>query len=763
MVDDEDGSGTDDHGLHGGEVVTGLSDAPPPPTAAEAAPAAISAYVRAAMQRDRTPGHVLVIHHPLRLDRVPRGLFEGLTAAGFTVHMVPTAADRVASVTGIRDACLAAATDGRPIDVLAIAGDGTLDHHVLVGIYWAFHPDLVQPDPGCIAVEPVDDRTLARVDPPIRRAFLEPLPTADGHAVDEATVRRLWVLRARVGDLLRRGASPARLARATGLRVDDPELRLAVLAAVCPERVTLRPPGFDLGGLAQATQERTFQGLYPFVRAIAVYPAGTASDNALFAGVPGWVYAQASRVLTRWRLLDGLRQRAEARQVRRFLDYFTGACVTVPARFSVVAFDGTWMALCSHAVGGPGSGRFFSADLEHKTGGIWGYIARIPRVVVQEGLFGSTVIRAVARDAAGRVLSSFDSQLAEALYTNRTFISGIGAVPSTDPTSFAGRSTFVVVPPIVGRAVDGTLRLRFLGLVALVEGIVKGVLGRALHLVGLDPGSLGGGGRLRSAPPDQQLNLREGDQVDVAFLHRDGSPRIVPTQVSGDPFQARTMAIRVAWGPVPMLAAESSLLLASVRRGLERLRVRETWKLDGLYIGGLYYYRHDVGERWTPAFRERTGLVEPPAFLLPPLASIQAQFLDRWQAAGTGAFVDTSTPGVQLGRRGRYAHNSDHTAHLVVLRESRTSLLVRQVRASAEGRVIHECHARYAAFGPTWVIRTVQTRRWTTGELPVILQESHVFRTAEAVQRDAPAFFPFVRHDDDQATLEEVTAPLPRD
>ena len=723
-----------------------LSALPPPPrVSAEAAPEAIAAYVRAAMQRDRTPGHVVVVAHPKRLPRVPRGLFDALRATGCTLEEVHTQADRHASVMGIAEALRRGAAGDRPLDVIVIAGDGTLDHHVLTAAYVAFYPDLAQYRPGTLDVSQVTPEHLSRAPRSWRRAFLDPLPTTDTLTPDEATVQQLWVLRSQIERNLSAGDHPERVCAQAGRSARDPLLRLAVLATLAPRAVVVRSHGFDLEGLSRATQESSFQGLYAHIRAISVIPAGTASDNALYAGVPGWGYAQAMRLLGRWAFLDPLRRRWEQRLTRRFVDYFTRHGVTVPARFSVVSFDGAWQALCSHAVGGPGSGALFAADLVAKSGGLLGYLARLPGTVLREGVFGSTVVQLSVKNAEGRVLAAIRSQLAEALYTNRTFISGVGAIPSTDPTSFAGRSTFLVAPPILARDEQGAWQLRLRGLGALLEAIVKGITGRVLHLIGIDPGRLAGGGRLVSVLPEHQLTLREGDQVDVTFHTRDGHARAVPTQVSGDPFQAAVMSIRVAWGPIPVLAAETSLLLAAVRRGLDHLRVRQTWHLDTVNIGGLAWYRQDSGTRWSPAFSEQTGLPEPLLHLRLPLAAAQRRLIDSWARLQPEPFVDTSAPGIQLGRRGRYAHTSDHRAHLVVLRTSRTTLLVRQIQASEDGHLLHETHATYAAFGPVFVLRTSQTRVWRDRQAPTILQESQIYRSADAVLRDAPAFFPFGR------------------
>lgn len=715
--------------------------APPPRLDDKADPARIASYVRAAMHEDRTPGRLVVVLHPFRRFKLPRTLFSDLTAAGFEVIIVETQADRLASVAAIRDALVEARDPDVPLDLMCVAGDGTLDHHVLIGAFWAFYPDLVVPRAGEISVEEVPGAERARLPNSVRRV-LDRGVDVDSFEPDEDTVKRIWQLRSELRSPLLRGETLERMASRVGLETVDPLLAVALLATALPHRVVLRPHGFDLEGLAAATSEQTFQGLYGFLRSITVYPAGTASDNAMYAGVPGWVYSQLARVVTRWSFLDPLRRLMERRTARRFLRYFTTASVVVPARFSMVSFDGDWQAVCSHAVGGPGSGRMFAGDIGGKSEGLSGYLLALPKLVWQEAVVGETMVHVQALDADGRVLTETRSNVGEGLFTNRTFIAGLGAVPSTDPTSFAGSSTFVLAQPILARQGDGRRELVLRGLGALLEGMAKGILGRVLHLVGIDPGALAGGGKLASLWPEHQLTLRDGEELRLQFMDRHGQPRVAPTQVSGDPYQAHQMGIRVAWGPLPLLASDRSLLLASTRRSLAHLRLQDTWKLDGVFIGGLWYFRHDAGAAFHQDFFESHGLFQPPLTIRRGLATVQQTLLSAWERQGIGPFTDTSHPGFQLDRRGRYAHNADQTAHLVILREARNSLLVRQVRAIEAGR-IHETHTWYRAFGPSWVISETETRCWKEDERPVILQESHFCRSAETLRREAPAFFPF--------------------
>ncbi|MBW1880697.1 MAG: hypothetical protein JRJ84_20260, partial [Deltaproteobacteria bacterium] len=252
-----------------------------------------------------------------------------------------------------------------------------------------------------------------------------------------------------------------------------------------------------------------------------------------------------------------------------------------------------------------------------------------------------------------------------------------------------------------------------------------------------------------------------GEEIDIEYFTKDRQPRFVPTQMSGDPFQAARMTIRVAWGPIPLLAHEESLLLASTRRSLAQLRIEQSYRLRGEFIGGLYYFRHQVGATWTPEFSERTGLFQAPRYLRRSLAAAQNTLIEAWQRLGTGVFVDTSESGLQLGRRGRYAHNNDQSAHLVVIKESRNTLLVRQVRTTPSSDEIYEARTWYRGFGPSYIIHHSQTRLWRPGEDPRILQEEHFFRSAEAFQQEAPTFFPFIGGPE-EPTLREITEEVPR-
>ncbi|MBT3221104.1 MAG: hypothetical protein HN348_18640, partial [Proteobacteria bacterium] len=630
--------------------VTSFVTAPPPPVLAdEATPEEIESYVRASMHQDRSPGKILVVCHPLRMYKIPRGLFDALRNAGFELEIVETHPDRVESVTKIRDGLQKVSEDEKPVDILAISGDGSLDHHVLVAAFWAFYPDLVEYRDGEIALHELTEEERRQLPSGYRQAFLEGIDTSRLEP-DEDTIKKIWLLRAHLERAVRKGRSVRRIFSRAGVISIDQVLRVSVLAALLPHRVTLRPHGFDLAGLATATQESTFQGLYPFIRSITAYPAGTAADNALYAGVPGWGYAQMSRIVTAFPSLDGFRTWLEGRLVDRFMDFFLRDSVIVPARFSIVAFDGHWQLISSHAAGGPGAGHFFSADLTSKTKGLMGYLARIPKVVISEGLFNSTVVRIRALAADGSTKLVTEGQMVEGLYTNRTFIAGVGSVPSTNPTSFAGQSSLVVAPPIWYRNSTGRLEIYFGGLLTFTEGILKGVLGRTLHLLGFNVGKLAGGGKFAYAKPEHQITVKEGEEIDIDYMTLDYKPRFVPNQVSGDPFQSHQMCIRVAWGPIPLLAKGDALLLAAARRSLAQLRVQQSYRLGGVYIGGLYYFHHQTGQPWTTELSLRTGLFRPPHHLHRRLDKAQQGLLDLWQELETGKFVDTSEYGMQLGR-----------------------------------------------------------------------------------------------------------------
>ena len=709
----------------------------PLPPVASAAPELVEPFVRAALHRDREPGVVLAICHPLRMYKVPDALFDALSKRGFEVRRVDTQPERVDSVRHIRDAILDAASTGRPLDLLVFSGDGTLDHHVLVAAYWAFLPHLVKQSPGELTVRAPEAEALAAVPGRLRDAFLSELPTPRDQPPTEQDVHEFWVQRSRISSLVRNNSRPRRIARRAGMGVDDPKLRLLVFSVLFPHLVELRPPGFDLGALANASHEETAHGLYPYLRSIAAYPAGTAADNALYAGIPGYVFAWFSRPLNRPGLRT-LRKWWARRTVERFVQVFTRG-VIVPARFSLVSFDNRWTMLSSHAAGGPGGGAFFSADLEAKTGGLWGYLKRIPKVIINEALFGDAVLRVSTTSADGRLRERSEGRMVEALYTNRAFIAGVGGVPSTNPTALAGQSSLILIPPIVYRGRGNRTLVDLSGLVTFGEAIVKGLAGRLMHAVGLGVGNLAGGGSFWSAAPSNQITLQEGQTVQLDFFDPAGHRRASATQVSGDPYQAWTMQMRVAWGPLPLLAAPDSLLMAAAQRALSRLRVTRTWQLQTVYIAGVAWLRHQVEA--TPGAAPEGGLCRPPWTLPNRLTTAQRRLRRRWEEEGTGPFIDTTEQGVALGRRGRYAHNSDHTAHLMVLRE-RGGLLVRQVRRMGER--IYEARTHYTRWPLGWVIHENEVRCTEPGQAPRVLLEEHYFRDADALRQEAPSFFPMV-------------------
>ena len=724
---------------------TSLLSAPPPPgPPQDLTPDQQEVYIRAAIHQDRSPGILVAVVHPGRMFKLPRGLFGAINRAGWDVRVVETMADRVRSVERIRDVLRQAASEGRPLDLMVVSGDGTLDHHVLVAAFWAFFPDLIEQKAGTIDTSAVQAADLAPLPDRYRAAFLNPMPDGKGLTPDEETIKDIWLLRAAVEPLLRKGRSVERVLRKSKRDLGDPVLRLAVLAALLPHKVLLRPHGFDVSGLAEASQERTFQGLFPYIRSICCFPAGTAADNAVFAGVPGWVYAQFAGLLTRFSWLEGLRHRWERQVVKRFLRYFTSQAVVVPARISIMGFDGQWVRLSSHAAGGPGAGHFFTADLTSKTKGMLGYLIRIPGVVLREGVFGSTVVRIASRFADGRIKSYTESQMAEGLYTNRAFIAGVGTIPTTGPTSLAGQSSLVVIPPILGRRLSGGRQFNLRGITAFTEAIVKGIAARAMHLVGLGVGGMAGGGRFKFLLPQHQVAIKEGEEIEIRYLTMTGEPRAVPIQVSGDPFQAWQMRIRSAWAPIPLLGEADSLLLDITRSTLADLHLRQSYNLRAAYIGGVHYFWYHLGDEWSEAFRQRTGLFQPPLHLPRALTVIQRRLAHTWREEGAGEFVDTSESGMGLGRRGRYAHNNDQSAHLVVLRERGGRLLLRQIRLMrAEGRVF-ENRTRYRAVGASYIACESSTVAWQESGPPTIIQDNHWFRSAQEFQKSAPAFFPMV-------------------
>lgn len=720
-----------------------VATAPPPDSLHQMEPEQVELYVRAGMHTDRTPGNLLVIAHPFRLHKVPRSLFSKLEKAGFQVEILHTQANRIESAVAIRDAFLRLHATGAPLDVLVITGDGSLDHHVLIAAFWAFYPDLVEQRPGAIDCSAVTDAELDALPPEYRRSFLRRLPnTATLDPTPERMVE-LWILRAKLEKYLRNASPTSTILRKARRAVDDPLLQVAVLSTLLPDKVVLRPHGFDLKRLADAPKERTYQGLYPFLRSIAVYPAGTAADNAVFAGVPGWIYSRVAGVLQQLPWLEGVRNWAEERAANAFIDYYLRDSIVVPARMSVIGFDGDWQFISSHAAGGPAAGHFFTADLVSKAAGMMGYVFRIPTVLIQEGLFGKTVVRVRSTFPDGTKKQSVDAHLAEGLFTNRTFIAGIGTIPSTDPTSFAGQSSLILVPPAFYKGEDERHYFDPTGVAAFTEAIAKGIIARVMHGFGLGTGTLAGGGTLSALSPDYQVSIREGERLDVSYLTSSRRPRAVALQVSGDPFQGWSMQVRASWGALPLLGKGDSLLLSSTRRSLGNIRTLQSFRLQGAYIGGLYYFRHHVGRTWDDDFIAATGLIAPPLHLPRNLAKVQTGLIKAWKSVGTGDFLDTTETGLDLGRRGRYAHNNDHTAHLVVLREHEGSLLVRMVRARPEAGILHETKTWYHRVGSSYIIHHTQTIAWEEGQDPRILQEAHYFRDAAAYQQAAPSFFPF--------------------
>lgn len=730
-----------------------VSNAPAPPTA-ELSADQVEFYVRSAMHQDRSPGQVLVVMHPGKRHKVPRGLVAALEAKGFSFSEVETQADRVASVKGIRDALEQAADKEGPLDVLVVSGDGSLDHHFLIAAYWQFFPDLVKERAGCLDASAVDSAAIASLPEDYQQAFFAQDLDLTGLDPSEATLVEIWLLRMRLERPLRKRKSAVKICKKAGRAADDPLLRVAILATLFPDKVCLRAHGFDLSALVEASQQQTFQGLYPYIRSIAAYPAGTAADNAVFAGVPGWGYANLSNILAKFKIFSWWRRRAERKVTRAFVRYFTSESVVVPGRVSFVAFDGDWQRVSSHAAGGPGAGKFFAADLVSKTKGMMGYLKRIPGVIIGEGVFGDSLVRVRALGAGGRQKLFIESHLVEGLYTNRTFIGGVGSVPTTDPTSFAGQSSLCILPTILAIDKKGRRGLNLRGLGVFIEAIFKGVFARILHVSGFGVGRLAGGGKLWSLLPEQQLAIKEGEQIEMAYMHLDGQPRAVSTHVSGDPFQAQRMSIRVAWGPIPLLAETHSLLLASTRRSLANVRIQKSFKLRGVYIGGDYHFHHHVGEEWGDVFAGQSGLLRPPLHLPRGLVAAQKRLLEAWQQTGAGEFLDTTASGLSPWRRGRYAHNNDQSAHLIMMRDAGGSVLVRQVRSvPGDDDRVFENRTTYRQRGPSLIIQRSETLSWSPGQHPTILQEDHYFRDTESFQLDAPSFFPVVASDPDDPTL----------
>ncbi|MBN2360162.1 MAG: hypothetical protein JXR83_11990 [Deltaproteobacteria bacterium] len=734
--------------------VTSLVNAPPPPAAShDLTPDQLELYVRASIHQDRSPGNVLVVMHPGKVHKVPRNLFAALRDAGFGVTRVDTLADRVRSVEGIRDAFKQLASEQKPIDVIIVSGDGSVDHHLLIAAYWAFYPDLVSYRPGAIDCSAVTEQDLATLPPSYRATFFKHLP--DGSALDptEETIRTIWLLRNRIEDDVVQHRPVARILRRARRDRDDLYLAIAILATLLPHRVVLRPHGFDLSALSTADRESTFKGLYPFLRSVCPYPAGTAADNAVFAGVPGWGYAMWAGLLDKLPGMAPFRRWWEQRVTRAFVRYFLHDSVVVPARLSVVQLDGAWSRFSSHAVGGPGAGHFFTADLTSKTKGMLGYLKRIPQVVIREGAFGSTLVRVVSRDAAGQQKSYIEAQLAEGLYTNRTFIGGVASVTTTDPTSWAGQSSLVVIPPMRRRSSPGLRLINLRGVGGFIEAIVTGVIARLLHMTGFGVGTLAGGGKMILLEPEHQVAIKEGEEIDIDYMSLDRRPRSVPIQISGDPFQAYHIGIRSLWGPLPLLGKRDSLLLASTRRSLNNVRLQQSFRLRGVYIGGVYYFRHHAGEEWSTDFVGRTGLMRPPHYLPRNLLLAQRLLLEAWHGAGAGEFVDTTESGLEPWRRGRFAHNNDQSAHLLLLREPQGTLLVRQVRAMRGHDTIYESRTYYRPVFNAFIIYHSETVAYRKEESPRILQEDHFFRNAEAFQAEAPEFFPVIGSAPGEPTL----------
>jgi len=224
--------------------------------------------------------------------------------------------------------------------------------------------------------------------------------------------------------------------------------------------------------------------------------------------------------------------------------------------------------------------------------------------------------------------------------------------------------------------------------------------------------------------------------------------------VSGDPFQAYRLGIRPAWGPIPLLGRSNSLLLAATRRSLADLRLQQSYRLGRVYIGGVRFFRHHTGEEWSREFSARTGLLQPPNHLPHSLPLAQRRLLEAWQKGGAGEFVDTTQSGLAPLRKGRYAHNNDQSAHLLILKEPEGTLLVRQVRAMGDnGGEIFETRSYYRSVYGSYIIYRSQSVVWHGNENPRVLQEDHFFRSAEAFQQDAPTFFPVVARLPEEPTL----------
>jgi hypothetical protein len=723
---------------------TSLLDVPSPSVPiARLPPEQLEPYILAGIHQDRTPGTVLVVLHPGKRYKLPEGLFEELATLGFTVVVEETRRDTMESVRGLRDRLQELSRQAKPLDVVVVGGDGTLDHHLLIAAYAAFYPELVTEVAGRIDVSRIDDARRRQIPEPYRSLFhlQEPIPPIPP---TPANLQTIWILRGKLERLLRKQASLAKILRSTETTADSPLLRCALLATFFPAEVDLLPDRFDLAKLAEASQAETFRGLYPFVRAIVPYPAGTAADNAVFAGVPGWGYALAARSLDRFGWLRPLARKIARRARRAFVRYFTREGTVVPARLSMACIDGHWQRLCSHAIGGPASGQFFAGDLTSKASTLTGYLSRAPAMLWREA-FGGTVVEAESRHVDGRRKSFVRGMLAEGLYTNRTFIGGVGAVPTTTPTSFGGESSLLVLPPLVARQpgqVTADINVR--GVFSFLEAIVSGIIARGLHILGLNPRTLAGGGRMLFPMPEHQVAIQEGEEIRLKYYHPDGRPRAVPAQISGDPVQATELGVKVLWGPIPLLAARRSLLLESALRTLNDLRLQRSFRLDRTYIGGVHHFRHLTGIGDPEELTRLTGLVDAPLYLPSDLQQAQQRLLAEWQRLDTGEFADTSAPGLALLRRGLFCHNNDQTAHLLLFKESYDRLLVRQVRRRTPTGEVCETRSSYRWLWGGFALQHSQTTR-RDPEGPIqLLGEEYLFRDSEEFAQLALTYFPLL-------------------
>lgn len=729
------------------------SIAPPEGPIADLSPEHLEQFIIAGIHQDRTPGTVLVVLHPLKTYKLPEGLIEGLSERGFDVVVQHTAIDEVDSIRGIRDALLETSARPAPLDVIVIGGDGTLDHHFLIAACAAFYPERVEEHPGLFSAEAVTQADLERL-PAGWSAGLRLHEALPAREVSTAELREIWILREKIATAIRRNWSVTKLLSRLDRRSDDMALRVAVLATIAPNQVELYAPGFDLEGLANAPQEETFRGLYPWVRSVTAYPAGTAADNAVFAGVPGLLFGLTAKRLQQFSWLAPLHRALSERTLAQFLDYFCHNSTVVPTRISLVSLDDRWQRIGSHAIGGPGSGRLFSGDLVSKPSGVTGYLMRLIPALFQEAIFGSTQLRIEAFDSRGRLKSVTEGGVAEGLYTNRTFLAAMGSVPTTTPTSFAGESSLVMLPAILSRRPGGPREVSLVGLLTLIEAAFKGVTSRAMHFVGLDTGRMAGDGKLVSLPPAYQVSLKEGAEVRISYSDEHGSPRSVPVQISGDPYQAARMRLRVFWGPLPMLAANGSLLHASARRTLRFLRLQTSYDLKATSIGGVHYFWYGAGALRRDEIETETGLPAPRLYLPRNLRAAGRLICERWQRLDIGSFVDTSGPGLSIRQDEVRMHSNDQSAHVLLLKEGRSRLLVRQVRRGAGGAVV-EARVRYRRSFGAWVILESQVMRWDEDRTARILYEEHFFRDARHFQGSAPTFFPLLSQRPGQAILPE--------